>query len=386
MIPIKTDLKLKKTPYANYALIVINFLVFALTYCPHTVNYGGRVMLDPLKEWASMFILNSAHPQIWQFVTYAFLHSSYQHIIGNMFFLYLFGSNVNDRLGNTGYTCFYFAGAIFAAIGFALLHDTAVLGASGAVAAVTGAYLVLFPRSIVTVIYWFFLIGTVEVPAIWFILLKMVIIDNVIQAKYMSSPIAYSAHLSGYAFGIISISLLLAAGLLKKSKFDIFGLFSRRKRRLSYRLALRQIYSSGAFNTDAKLPPGEQKIKDDIYTLRAEISALLSRSNLHAAVDKYLDLIRLDINQILPLRQQLDIANYLMSTTHYKQASFAYEKFINGYPDYDYIEQIYLMLGILYARYLNQKEQAVKYLQMAGEKLTDPAQKQMCESELKKLF
>ena len=61
------------------------------------------------------------------------------HILGNMYFLYLFGNNVNDKLGNVGYTAFYLAGAIFSGIGHCLLSTSPVLGASGAVAAVTGA-------------------------------------------------------------------------------------------------------------------------------------------------------------------------------------------------------------------------------------------------------
>src|SRR5690554_4490520 len=107
MIPIRTDLTLRRTPYANYAIIAINILIFLASYSPHYVQYGLKTVVNPLKEWADIFILNSARPQIWQFITYAFLHSSYQHIIGNMFFLYLFGNNVNDRLGNTGYVSFY---------------------------------------------------------------------------------------------------------------------------------------------------------------------------------------------------------------------------------------------------------------------------------------
>jgi len=389
MIPIRTDLKLKRTPYANYAFILVNFLIFWATYSPHTIQYGTRQMLDPLKDWTQTFILNSAHPQLWQFVTYAFLHSSYQHIIGNMFFLYLFGNNVNDRLGNTGYVSFYIAGSIFAGIGYSMFHDTPVLGASGAVAAVTGAYIVLFPRSVVTVVYWFVIIGTVEVPAAWFVLLKMVIIDNVIKSQYMAGTIAYSAHLSGYAFGIITILLLLGTGLLKRSKFDTFGVIAQWNRRRQFRHVLKESGddASGVNIEKVKAASGETagKSQDDIYRLRAEISSLLLNKNLQSAADKYSRLLSCDDTQTLPLPQQLDIANYLMSSAHYKQASLAYEKFIAGYPDYEYIEQIHLMLGLLYARYLEKKESAAKYLKLAKERLNDPEQRQMCEIELKKL-
>jgi len=100
------------------------------------------------------------------------------HVIGNMFFLYLFGNNVNDKLGNIGYLCLYLGGSVFAGIGHAMLHSNPVLGASGAVAAVTGAYLVLFPRTLITVIYWFFFIGTMELPALYFIVFKLIVWDT----------------------------------------------------------------------------------------------------------------------------------------------------------------------------------------------------------------
>lgn len=392
MIPIRTDLRLRQTPYANYALIAINIIIFLLTFAPHPVQYGIKTIQEPLKDWTQLFILNSARPQIWQFVTYAFLHSSYQHIIGNMFFLYLFGNNVNDRLGNIGYISFYIAGCIFAGIGYSLLHDTPVLGASGAVAAITGAYLILFPRSVVTVLYWFVIIGAIDVPALWFILLKMVIIDNVIQARYMSAPIAYDAHLAGYAFGILTTFILLWTGLLKRSKNDMIGLLKQWYRRFQFKKAMEQ----SNYDPQTGLNIGKVKKHNDVdaqqqlktqhlYEIRAEIASLLTKKRLEEAANKYLELRESDNKQVLPLREQLDIANYLMSSTKYEQASIAYEDFINAYPNYEYIEQIHLMLGIIHARYIKEKELATKYLELAAEKISDPEQKKMCENELKKI-
>jgi membrane associated rhomboid family serine protease len=84
-------------------------------------------------------MLTPIRPYLWQFVSYAFLHGSIMHIVGNMFFLYLFGNNVNDKLGGISYLCLYLGGSVFAGIGHTILHTNPVLGASGAVAAGTGA-------------------------------------------------------------------------------------------------------------------------------------------------------------------------------------------------------------------------------------------------------
>ena len=92
-----------------------------------------------------------------------------------------------------------------------------------------------------------------------------------------------------------------------------------------------------------------------------------------------------DSNQILPRRDLLDIANQLASEQRTAQAAHAYEQFLAHYSNYEYIEQVELMLGILYARYLNQPEKAIKHLQAAAEKLSDPNQLKMCKDELERL-
>ncbi len=145
----------------NYVLIAVNVLIFLVTYWPHRDLYTGSE--EALRPWVDQFMLTPVRPNLWQFVSYAFLHGGLMHIIGNMFFLYLFGNNVNDKLGHIGYLCFYLAGAVFSGVGHTLFNSSSTiptLGASGAIAAVTGAYLVLFPQTLITVLYWFYIIGT----------------------------------------------------------------------------------------------------------------------------------------------------------------------------------------------------------------------------------
>ena len=168
ILPIKRSIQPRRTPYANYALVIVNVVIFLLSYYPHE-RYGGQ--LEYLRSWATQFVLDPrpGHLYLWQFVSYAFLHAGLPHIIGNMFFLYLFGNNVNDKLGNVGYLAFYLAGAVFSGIGHTFLSGSAVLGASGAVAAVTGAYLVLFPQTLITVIYWLLFIGIVIFLVVYFL-------------------------------------------------------------------------------------------------------------------------------------------------------------------------------------------------------------------------
>ena len=154
------------------------------------------------------------------------------HILGNMYFLYLFGNNVNDKLGNVGYTAFYLAGAIFSGIGHCLLSNTPVLGASGAIAAVTGAYLVLFPQTLISVFWWFFFfINTIEISALYFIAFKLIIFDNLIEPSFAPMAVAYTAHIAGYTFGIVSLTIMLATKLISSTHYDLWDMIRRWNRR-----------------------------------------------------------------------------------------------------------------------------------------------------------
>jgi membrane associated rhomboid family serine protease len=335
-------------------------------------------------------MLTPVHPHLWQFVSYAFLHGSLMHIIGNMFFLYLFGNNVNDRLGHLGYLCLYLAGAVFSAVGHTLISLNPVLGASGAVAAVTGAYLVLFPQTLITVVYWFFFIGTMDLPAFYFIGFKLIFWDNVLERRIPN--VAYEAHLAGYAFGIAAMLILLATGLLTTTGFDLWSMIKQWNRRRRYRDVVSASYDPFTGRTptkqikakDVTKPIDKQKMQK-IEQLRSDIAGRMAQRNRSAAAEKYLELIALDSAQILPRQYLLDIANRLASESRHADAAKAYEQFLAHYDKYEYIEQVQLMLGLLYSRYLDQPSRAKKYLTAAAEKLSDPGQLKMCRDELEKL-
>ena len=394
LLPIRTSIRPWRTPYLNYALIAANVLIFLITYAPHYSIVAGVRVVEPLRPWAQQFELIPRNPDWWQFVSYAFLHADPWHIIFNMFFLYLFGNNVNDRLGHVWYVCFYLAGAVFSGLGHMALHSasyTPTLGASGAVAAVTGAYLVLFPQTLITVLYWFFFIGTIQVPALYFIALKLILLDNVLARGH--GNIAYDAHLAGYGFGIGAVLVLLVTGLTSSSSYDLWAMIKRWNRRRQYRDVVSSGYDPFTGQTarkrvtvrEVKKSPAEREFEQRISDLRHEIGSRIAQRNLSDAADRYLELMKLDSKQVLPRQHLLDIANQLTSDKRAAESAQAYEQFLTHYSGYEYAEQVELMLGILYSRYLNQPQQAVKHLQAAAEKLTDRAQLEMCKAELARL-
>ncbi|MGA2171509.1 MAG: rhomboid family intramembrane serine protease [Sedimentisphaerales bacterium] len=389
MLPIRTSVRPAKTPYANYALIGVNTIIFFMSYWPHTQPYSQTV--EALRPWAEKFMLAPVHPHLWQFVTYAFLHGSFLHIFGNMFFLYIFGNNVNDKLGHFGYLCFYLAGGVFSAVGHILVSSAPVIGASGAISAVTGAYLVLFPQTLITIVYWFYIIGTMEIPAIYFIALKMIILDNVI-ARYTTN-VAYDAHLAGYTFGIVASLILLATGLTATSHFDLWAMVKQWNRRRQYRDTISTGYDPyTGFGGTKRIESREIKKADvqrqedpRVRQIRGEISDHIYKHDFHAAAELYFQLVGLDDEQVIPRQHLLDIANQLTSEGQHDRAAQVYEKFLTHYGNYEYVEQVELMLGLIYSRYLDKPELAIKYLTSAEIKLTDPGQLKMCRDEIDKL-
>ncbi len=361
LLPIRTNILPRRTPYINYALIAANAIIFLLEY--QTNPRTGHLEFRP---WVLQFMLTTERPQLWQFISYAFLHGG----------------------------LIYLAGAVFSGIGHMLIGGGNVLGASGAVAAVTGAYLVLFPQTLITVLYWFFFIGTMELPALYFIAFKLIIWDNIVEPRFAPPvAIAYGAHIAGYAFGIASMVGLLATHIISGSNYDMWAMIKRWNRRRLYRDVVSSGYDPFTGRTKTRRikvkevikSAAEQQKEEQIRQLRSEISNRMLQRNLPAAAELYIELIEQDSKQILPRQQLLDIANHLAGDNRHTEAAQAYEQFLIHYGTYQYAEQVELMLGIIYSRYLKQPEPAAKHLEAAAKKLSDPDQLKMCREEIARL-
>lgn len=374
IIPLRTDRPLRRTPYVNYALIAANLLIFLVQ------------QMDP--SLPRRFELSPRDPTTLTFVTYAFLHASWAHIIGNMLFLYIFGNNVNDKMGQAGYLGFYLAGAVFAGIGYvAAPHQVApIVGASGAIAAVIGAYLVLFPRSHITILYFFFLIGLYEIASLWFILLWFAY--DVFLNFSQSDNVAHVAHIGGTLFGFVICFLLLLVNLLPRDQFDIVAILQRWNRRRQYRDVVATGYDPFDYSQSqrsAQRPPPPDPRAMQISSLRAAISDAVAAHETARAAALYVELKTLDPQQVLPRQAQLDVANKLAEQQQYAQAAEAYEAFLAAYPKAEQAEQLVLLLGLMYGRYLGQPQRAREYLNRAINRLHGDSALAMAREELARL-
>jgi membrane associated rhomboid family serine protease len=373
----------------NFTIIAVCLFVFACTYSPVEVRYGYRTFIEPLKPWADVFVLHSARPQLWQFITYAFLHSNIWHILGNICFLFIFGNKINDRLGNVAYLCFFICGAVVSGLIYSFYCDTDLLGASGAVAAVTGAYLVLYPESNISFFYAPAVPVRFKLPAFIFIILKILIFDLHVTGQYAGAHVANLAHIGGYGFGIIVSLIMLLSGILKGDGVDILYMLKQFKRRTEYSLAPRLRIESD--KRKWRLSVVKQKthtgttLDEHVNGKVALIQQAIDNNDLNTAALEYKGLLKISPAEVLPRQQQLDLANCLMELGEAAVAARAYKLFRDKYSDYEYIGHIDLMLGVLLSRYLNKPENAAEYLQAALGNLHEQGQVEMCRLELSKI-
>jgi membrane associated rhomboid family serine protease len=203
MLPIGDDNSSRKTfPIVTYALIALNLLIFLLELS------GGDAFILSWSFIPARFLSNPAGEFITIFSA-MFMHAGWIHLLGNMLYLWIFGDNVEDRVGHIKFLLFYFVcgiGATFAQFIFSASSSIPNLGASGAIAGVLGAYLLLFPRG--KVLMLFFRIIT-PVPA-WvalgfWIVLQLISGAGSLATANQTGGVAYMAHIGGFITGMILI-------------------------------------------------------------------------------------------------------------------------------------------------------------------------------------
>jgi membrane associated rhomboid family serine protease len=212
MIPIRDQIPTRITPVVNYLLIAVNIIVFVLMFL------AGPAQEALVYEYAMIpaNLMSRVDPgDIRDIFTSMFMHGGLAHIAGNMLYLWIFGDNVEDRMGHGKFLAFYLFGGVVASLAHLLTNPNSqipTVGASGAIAAVLGAYLVLFPQSrIVTIIPLGFFIRLTVVPAIivlglWFVLQ---LFSGVVS---LGGPdvggVAFWAHIGGFVAGMLMAKIL----------------------------------------------------------------------------------------------------------------------------------------------------------------------------------
>jgi membrane associated rhomboid family serine protease len=235
VFPLKDNIPTERFPLVTLALIAINVVVFlfwqhptgfdgvdqakAIEYgaIPYELTHPGQHCAIAGAALACGNIPDTGDAPTWMTVfTSMFMHGGFLHIAGNMLFLWIFGNNVEDAMGHVKFVLFYLLGGVAALAGQVLFDPNAVvptIGASGAVAAVLGAYIVLHPRArVLTLVFIIFFVTIIEIPAI--IMLGLWFAQQAFfAAAELSDPlgggggVAYWAHIGGFVFGLAAIKL-----------------------------------------------------------------------------------------------------------------------------------------------------------------------------------
>ncbi|MBA3315067.1 MAG: rhomboid family intramembrane serine protease [Planctomycetota bacterium] len=245
MIPLRDNIPSRTTPFVNYAVIAVCTIVFLLQFSqssdpmqpklverfgmipariskpnePVEIPVGYRITQLPsgeqLTEPVSKTAAPSAVPPILTLLTCTFLHGGWLHFLGNIWFLYIFGDNVEDRLGHFAFLGFYLLGGVAASLAHyvtAPMSPIPTLGASGAIAAVMGAYMVLYPHAkVLTLIPIFIFIQLLWLPApfflgIWFLIQLVQGLGSFTVSE--GAGVAWWAHIGGFALGAVGAWLM----------------------------------------------------------------------------------------------------------------------------------------------------------------------------------
>jgi membrane associated rhomboid family serine protease len=220
MIPLSDVIPSRTTPVVTVTLIVLNALVFL---------YEQALSEPRLHDFVAAYALIPAEFSVPALFSSQFLHAGWMHILSNMLYLWIFGDNVEDRLGHLRFIGFYLgAGAAAASLQtlFNPLSAVPMVGASGAIAAVMGAYFVLYPHSrVLTAVFLIVFFDIIEIPAVfflglWFLLQLLSGVGSLGVSNAAGGGIAFWAHIGGFVVGAL-IGLVLRSRDRRWQRYDL---------------------------------------------------------------------------------------------------------------------------------------------------------------------
>ena len=211
MFPIADENFSVEIPYITYGLIVTNILLY-------TINYFTGDSLNNIFAFVPKNFLLGIEP--WTIITHQFMHGGWGHLLGNMWFLIIFGDNIEATIGKGRYIIFYLLCGVIAALSHMAFNIDSVIptvGASGAISGILGAYIVLYPKNKISTIIPFGFIRIYKVEALYYLIIWFAL-QLIFNLTDPYGGVAYMAHLGGFVGGAILI--LLFGGKRKKTQND----------------------------------------------------------------------------------------------------------------------------------------------------------------------
>jgi membrane associated rhomboid family serine protease len=337
-------------PVANYLLIGVNIAVYLLITLPlgrtpanpndpalleyiRTIPQYWNVPVAQLLRHVSAYDLfvfthgfKPAHPSVLDLFSSMFMHAGLLHLAGNMLFLWIYGDNVEHRLGSLNYLFVYLATGMAATLFYTLfqLHSAVpMIGASGAISGVLGLYFIWFPRNKVRVFVMLFpfFVDVILLPARW-VLGFFLIVDNLLPfflASGRGGGVAHGAHIGGFLAGL-GIAYAM-------DRFPEYTALSRWR---------------SAWST----PSSQDREKEEERPLHDRIREAVDGRDLHRAAADYLADTSVTARKKIEPLDRLRIGNYLLGKSHYSEALSIFRQYIADFHDGPALDQAYLGAGI----------------------------------------
>ncbi|MEM2896619.1 MAG: rhomboid family intramembrane serine protease [Candidatus Bathyarchaeia archaeon] len=215
LLPIRDENRSLTTPHLTRLILALNIVLFSVYWLSVTNTFLDNSLANLIEQNFIMIPNKITHEHLfYTLFTSMFMHANWAHLLGNMLYLYIFGDNVEDAFGHTGYLIFYIACGLAATFAHIMSLATpsefamGVLGASGAISGILGAYLVLYPRAKILTLVFFVWPRIVSIPAIGFLIFWF-IMQWLYGFLEIESGVAYWAHIGGFVAGMI-LALIFA--------------------------------------------------------------------------------------------------------------------------------------------------------------------------------
>jgi membrane associated rhomboid family serine protease len=378
LFPLGDDNPVRRVPVMTWLLIGVNVAVF--------VAFNLKMDESQLRDWTGTWGYDVDRPFGRELFTSMFMHGGFMHILGNMWVLWIVGDNVEDKVGKLGYLVLYLLGGCAAALTFAAIaagggtdpaamrlygmHHLPLVGASGAIAAIMGVYIVFFPEArIRLLLWWLFFVRIVPVRAKWFLGLTLAIdlLTSVAANGASSGGVATMAHVGGGVFGIVVALTIkpLVGGGGEGDAWDVHTGFAKRMR------AGAEPWQETRVPGGARMAP-EEHDEFALADVEQSIVQLVRGGRVRDAIDVYPAYVAMAREQPLPDDVQIEIAHELYRQWLPKEAIPAYMRYIDTHPSGDDVAEAKFRLGVLYARGLSRRDDAAKWLREAAREHHDP--------------
>jgi membrane associated rhomboid family serine protease len=381
LIPIGDEPNEDHFPWMNYALIAVNVLVFLLVQRAGQGEANDRVV--------ERYAYVPASPTLTSSFSSMFLHGGWMHLIGNMLFLWIFGDNVEARLGSFGYLLAYLATGLVGNLVHGFSDPTSAipsLGASGAISGVEGLYVVAFPRNRVKVLLLFYYVGVFFIRAPWVIGFWFVWNDLLpyVLGDATAGDVAHGAHIGGLLSGV---ALCFALRPFFRSTPPVTvpagPRFQRPRPANRAPWTLTDPYGGG--RTSQRFPSSATGSVGSLAADESDVLGLWRAGKRETAADGFAALLQSGTVPSIPEPDFLRLSLWLEENRRYDDARRAFEAFLHSYPSSRSGPLAHFGLGMIYARHSLDVAAALPHLVTASRFSSDAVVREAAERELVRL-